>query len=749
MKKSFWSEILPVLCLCLFLSTGAVAGQKRSEKEAITVEWIYGPEGRRAVALPFIRWLADGTLLIYDPGRPEAERALERLDPETGWRQALFEVKQALARLRNIVGKEKCPARLTVPAALDKEEMQAVYHFDSDLFLLKLKTGTFTRLTENKEAEQGTVFSPSGKRIAYVRQHDIFVMDLDTRRESRLTRDGADHLFNGELSYMYGEDVFLGRQAGIWWAPGSGKLAFLQTDLSPVGKIYYKDFRPYFPRIIEQHYPVTGGAIERVRLGIVSLENTEEALRWVDLDMERDRFAYLVHVDWLPGGRQLAVQTLNRAQDELILYFVDSATGRVRRIFTERDEAWVNVLDDIYFLKEREQFIWGSERTGYKHLYRYDLNGRLLNSVTSGNWAVRGPFQLSFWAGKAVTHIDEKRRRLYFTGLKKSALERHLYSIGLNGRGLRRITKEDGFHAVTFSPDGRYYLDFFSTIVKPPVVSLHRRSGERVKVVAEIGRGLKERFDLRLPEQFFIPARDGFSLPAQLWKPRNFDPIKKYPVVVHHYGGPQAPEVLNFWNRYTFYNQVLLNKGFLVFSVDTRSATAVSHTLEKTVFQKMHTGEEIADLLDGIRWLKSRPFVDPERVGIWGWSYGGCSTLVAMTHSMEFKAGIAVAAVSDMRHHSPKWSEFGMKMPKDYPEVYERASLVKRAGDLHGRLLLVHGTYDDNVRIQNLWAFVDALVRAGKNFDMMIYPMRKHGISDPPARIHLFNKMVEFWTHYL
>ncbi len=751
MKKLVLVQVMVVGFLCLFLSVGAAAGQQKQEKgkEEMTVEWIYGPEGLRAAALPYVQWLEDNTLLVYDVGRPEAERLVERLDPKTGRRHTLVEAKQVLAQLEKMLGKEKCPSSLPVPAALDKKGVQAVYNFDSDLFLLRLETGTFSRLTENKEAELGVLFSPDGKRVAFVRQHDLFVVDLDSGQETRLSHDGADNLLNGELSFMYGEDVFMGRQAGIWWAPDSRSLAFLRIDLSPVGKIYYKDFRPHFPRIIEQYYPITGGAIETVRLGIVSVEETEKTIRWLDLDMERDQFAYLVHVDWLPGGRQLAVQTLNRAQDELILYFVDSASGKASRILTERDEAWVNVLDDIYFLKKGRQFIWGSERSGYKHLYRYDLKGRLLNPVTSGNWAVRGPFQLSFWSGKSVTYVDEKQGRLYFTGLKKSSLERHLYTVGLNGRGLRRITKEDGFHAVIFSPDGRYYLDYYSTITQAPAVSLHRRSGERLMAVAETGRGLKERFDLRFPEQFFIPARDGFPLPAQLWKPADFDPAKKYPVVIYHYGGPQAPLVLNFWNRYTFYNQVLLNKGFLVFNVDIRSATAISHSLEKTVFQKMHTADEAADLLDGIGWLKSQPFVDPGRVGIWGWSYGGCSTLVAMTHSKEFKAGIAVAAASDLRHHSPKWSEFGMKLPQDFPQVYENASLLKRAKDLHGRLLLVHGTYDDNVRIQNLWAFVDALVEAGKNFDMMVYPMRKHGIADPPARIHLFNKMIEFWTTHL
>jgi dipeptidyl-peptidase-4 len=400
-------------------------------------------------------------------------------------------------------------------------------------------------------------------------------------------------------------------------------------------------------------------------------------------------------------------------------------------------------------MKKRGRFIWGTERRGYKHLYLYKNAGTLLNPITSGDWAVRGPGQISFWAGKSVVHIDEKGRKVYFTSIKKSSLERHLYSVGLNGRSMKRLTKKDGFHSVHFSPDGKYYFDYFSSVSRMPELTLHRRNGKRLASLYKMGKGVEERFDIQYPEQFYIEAADGFKLPAQLWKPKDFDPGKKYPVVMYHYGGPQAPVVLDRWSHYTFFNQVLLQQGYLVFTVDIRSSTAISQELAETVLHKMHTAEELRDLLDGVRWLKGRRFVDPERVGIWGWSYGGASTLLAMTHCKEFKAGIAVAALTDPRYHSPKWAEFGMKSPVDFPEAYEKASLVKRAGDLHGRLLLVHGTYDFNVRIQNAWAFSDALVRAGKSFDMMIYPMRTHGIADAPARIHLFNKMVEFWKLYL
>ncbi len=711
-------------------------------RKPMTVDWIYGADGLEAVGYPRIQWLEDNTIMIYDSTLPAKDRILQSMDPKTLKRKPLCHMRRALESLRNLIGEKDCPEELPPPLTVHSSGRYALYSLQNDILILDLCHSSFLRATKTEQPEDGMEFSPDGKKLAYVRNHDLFVYDIEYNKEVRLTKDGSDTLLNGELSYLYEEDVFY-RKAGIWWSPDSRSIAFLQTDLSPVKKLYYVDFRPYFPNIIQQHYPVVGGALETARLGVVPVMGGPVA--WVDLEMERDSFAYYAHLDWLPDSQSLAVQTLNRPQDELKLYFVSPKTGGKELILKESDEAWVNILDDIYFLNNQENFIWGSERTGYKHLYLYKNDGTLLNAITSGDWAVRGPTQFAFWAGKSVVHIDETKKTLYYTGLEKSSLERHLYSIGLNGKGKRRITGKDGFHSVFFSPDGQYYIDFFSTISKMPELSLHRKDGKRLATIHTIGTGLEDMFDIQYPTQFYIPAADGFQLPAQLWKPRSFDPQKKYPVVIYQYGGPQAPVVLNRWNQYTFYNQVLLQEDYLVFTVDIRSSTAISQDLAETVLHKMHTGDELRDLLAGVRWLKSQPFVDPDRVGIWGWSYGGAFTLLAMTHSQEFKAGIAVAALTDLRFHSPKWSEFAMKSPDAFPEAYENASLVTHAKDLHGRLLLVHGSYDFNVRPQNAWAFSDALIQAGKPFDMMIYPMRSHGISDAPARIHLFKKMVEFW----
>jgi len=731
--------------LLLFLVMAAVFSGFAQEKRKMTVEWIYSDEAQEALSLPLYQWLDNGTALYMDVRKPNEERTFEILDPRTGKRTVLLDAAKALQDLRKYLRKEGTPKSLPWPESFSASGRAGVYSFGGDVYLLDLAASRFTRVTDTPEEEIGVRFSPSGEMIAYVRDQNIYVYDLLRKTERPLTQDGSETILNGELSFMYGEDVFNRGAVELWWSPDSEALAYLQIDLSGVTELRYDDIRPFNPRVIKQRYPLVGEKIETARVGVSELSSG--LTTWVDCTGRPDE--YVVHVDWLPDSRTLSVQTLNRDQDVLDVYFAARETGRTTHILKETDEAWVNVGDDLYFLKDGKRFIWGSERDGFKHLYLYASDGRLLNQITKGDWAVRGPFQTSFWNGRSVVAIDEPNQWLYFTGLEKSPQERHLYKIRFDGSGMQRLTRENGFHSVTFSPYAQFYFEVFSTVSTPPALFLCRTDGTARQLLGGPKSEVLAPFDIRYPETFTVPADDGFPLPARLLKPEDFDPKKKYPVIIHHYGGPSAPQVLNIWSGMNLFNQVLLDNGYLVYTVDNRSATAISKTLENTVLHQMIGPNELKDLLAGVKWLKSQAYVDADRVGIWGWSYGGCMTLLALTRSQEFKAGISVAPVTDQRFHEPKWAEFSMKRPQDRLEDWEAVSLLRYAQDLHGRLMIVHGTYDDNVRIQNTWAFVDELIKAGKNFDMMIYPMRKHGIADRPARINLFNKMVEFWTRNL
>jgi dipeptidyl-peptidase-4 len=314
---------------------------------------------------------------------------------------------------------------------------------------------------------------------------------------------------------------------------------------------------------------------------------------------------------------------------------------------------------------------------------------------------------------------------------------------------MARITREDGLHRVAFSPDRRFYVDTHSNRDTLPSLALYDAAGNRRAVLAESWMDRVAPFGFSKKEIFTLAAPDGFALPASLVKPPSFDASKRYPVLIHVYGGPGAPIVQDAWSRDGFFDQLLAARGYVVASIDPRSATGRSKTLENLVAGKMMGDVELDDLLAGVRWLKAQSWADPDRFGIWGWSGGGSYTLLALTRSKEFAAGISGAPVTDWHFYDSKFGEAYMKTPDANPDGYEHTSFVRRARDLHGRLLLVFGTYDDNVHPQNAWAFADALVNAGKPFDLMVYPMRKHSFTDAAAKIHRAEKMLEFWKLYL
>ncbi len=558
-----------------------------------------------------------------------------------------------------------------------------------------------------------------------------------------MTFDGSETTLNGTVSWVYWEEIFGRQDIGYWWSDDSKALVFLQTDESLVTKMHYVDFKPAEPRLITQRYPKAGTDNPIVKLGVMEISNPR--VKWVKLDP----YEYICRVKWHPDNKRFTVQTMNRAQTELNLFFIDRRTGKsLGQVLTETDEGWVNINDDLYFL-ESGDFLWQSERDGYAHLYRFDNDGNLVNQVTKGSWALRssgGPF----WLRQSVVNIDEINRHVYFTALEKSSVERHLYRIQFNGRAMERITKDDGVHKIGFSPNGNYYFDTYSNITTLPTLALYDRNGVQLHVISKPRPELLEGLNIQTPELFTIPTMDGFLMPAQILKPRNFNSNKKYPLIFHIYGGPSAPTVYNRWQGTSlFFDNMLLERGYLVVRFDHRYATAISKKLENRLTLMVSGPTEIIDIVDGVRWLKSQTYVDSNRVGIWGWSGGGSFTLNSMTNTKEFKAGISVAPVTDWHYYDTKWAEFAMKQPQDNPDGYERTSFVKTAKNLHGRLLLVHGTYDDNVHPQNSWHFIDELIKENIMFDMMFYPMRKHGIADDPARIHLFNKMIEFWLEYL
>ena len=725
--------------LMAFLLLACCVANTLGQSRKLTLEWIFGPEGRNVASVPSTAWLDDGTFVMLDNRRPPAEQTFEKLNPATGQRQSIVDAARALADLKRVVEGTNVNT-LPWPLAFDGSGRQALYIFNGDVLVLDLAKARFQRLTSTPAEETSASFSPNGRRVAYVRANNLYFFDLDTNRETQITRDGSETLLNGTLSWVYWEEVFGRRDIGYWWAPDSQAIAYLQSDESEVDLTYFVDFVPFSPRVVKQRYARAGRANPRVRLGITKLGH--DRTTWIQLNDKP--FEYIVRAKWLPDGQRLSLETMPRVQTELALYFADRKTGKATHVLTETDPGWVNMNDDLYFFNNGQYFLWPSERDGYMHLYRYRMDGKLENQVTKGPWSLASAGGIAFWVRQALVGVDEKNNWIYFTALERASTERHLYRVHPDGSGFMRLSKEAGTHRVSMSPDDRYFLDRYSDVRTLPSLRLHASDGAPVKELAAARPQLLAPYDIQWPEMLTIPADDGFAMPAEILKPKDFRSDRKYPVIMFVYGGASAPQVINAAQGDTLWNQLLLDAGYVVVKVDNRSATGISKTLENTIVKRL--GEaETPDLVAAARWLKKQSWVDPSRVGVWGWSYGGFMTLNLMTRSQEFKAGVSVAPVVDWRYYDTKWTEGAMRTPQENPTGYENTSLIPLAKQLHGRLLIVYGTYDDNVHPYNEMAFIDAMIGAGKKFDMMAYPMRKHGISDEAATRHLYSLMLDFW----
>ncbi|UCF64365.1 MAG: S9 family peptidase [bacterium] len=709
----------------------------------ISIEWIFSRYCKQLQDVPDYFWTENGAAIIYDHRITAKSNTYERLNLSTLEREPILDMNSALKNLAEYIPSQEVPERLPWPIEFNSSGTQAVFTFQNDIFLLDIESARFTRVTRSTEIDTCVHFSSDDKKLSYVCHNDLFVYHIDSGQEERLTSDGSADILNGRLSWVYWEEIFGHKDQAYWWSQDSRSLVFMQTDESELGTMYFMDFKPQFPRVLTQRYPKTGQPNPKVRLGIVTLGNPE--ITWVRIDP--NEYEYIIRVNWLPDDKQFAVQTLDRSQTKLNLYLVERETGETKFLMQETDPAWIEVHDDLIFLRSKPEFLWTSERSGYNHLYRFDMAGNLIQPITSGQWSLFSSEGVS-WVSKAVMGVDEMNGWIYFTALEKSSIERHLYRIQWDGSGMDRISREEGTHKIGFSPDRKFYFDEYSSASRLPVLQLHRNDGTLLLTFDKKVQNVEES-GLQTRQFFTIMARDNFEMPAFLLKPENFDPAKKYPVIVNIYGGPASPKVVDEWKSSLFFDNILLDRGYLIFSVDNRSASGISKQLQRTTLKQLWGDVELFDLLDAISWLKNQTFVDKDRLGIWGHSGGGMYTLLAMTRSEEFKAGIAVAPVTDWLYYDTRYTEFAMKTPQDNPQGYEHTSLVKRAADLHGRLLLIHGTYDDNVHIQNSWAFADELIRNNIQFDMMIYPMRKHGIDDTPAKIHRYTRMLEFWIENL
>lgn len=674
------------------------------------------------------RLLVDSASLVKDEGKLSAEEEQRR-------------ERQRTSSLSGIVEYLFAPdgKALLFPLGGD------LYHYD----LAAPADKAVRRLTNTAAAETDAKFSPRGGFVSFVRDQDLFVIDLRNGEERALTTDGEGTISNGMAEFIAQEEM--GRQTGYWWSPDDRLVAYARVDESPVEMRQRFEISAEDVKTIEQRYPAAGTHNALVELKVVELETGK--VTPLDLGAERD--IYLPRVDWFPGSTHLAVQRQSRDQRRLELLKFDAASGASATLITEQSPAWVDIYDELTFLPKRKQFIWASSRSGYKHLYLYDLDGKLIRPLTEGEWMVIGDGD-----ERALLGVDEKRGTIWFMANQRTPLERHLYRTSLDTTApakVTRITRDDGWYSVKLSSDHRFFLATYSNPDRPPRVSVHGVDGSPLATLIDNQLDPSHPYfrylESHRPTEFgTLQAEDGQTLHYQLITPPGFDPARQYPLIVDVYGGPGFQRVRNAWGGYPrsnegFFRQFLAQNGYVVLTLDNRGTGYRGETFEK-VLQRRMGKVEVADQAAGVRHFASEPWFDPARVGIFGWSYGGYMALMAtMTAPDVFKMGVSGAPVTDWALYDTHYTERFLETPQSNAGGYEASSVLMHAPNLAAPLLVIHGMADDNVLFLHSTKLFKRLQDLGKPFDIMAYPGSKHGLlrhaSTGPHGYHAIKRFLD------
>jgi dipeptidyl-peptidase-4 len=667
-----------------------------------SVEW--SPGGKS------FAWSEGGKLRIYDAGSRK-ERIAAALQPLED------SVEKPQDRLpfawQNRGVREK-------PLQWSRDGSHMLVALAGDLFWIDLASGREKRLTKTPEIEHDPKLSPDSRRVSFRRHHDLYVLEIDSLRLTRLTRDGAETRLNAELDWVYPEELAL--PTAHWWSPDSRRIAYLQFDVSAVPLYPHADLLGLRPLYEPQRYPQAGTVNSTVRLGVVSASGGKT--KWLETGAAKDDL--LARAEWVPGGESLAVQILPRIQNRLSLRRLTPGRAPVT-LLEEKDGAWVNLKDGLRWL-DGGRFLWISERSGFAHLYLIE-NGTA-RAITSGDWEVT-----------EVNCVDPARGLVYYTSTEASPAERHLYRVKLDGTAKERLTKGRGTYAASFAPGCAHWLARHSSLVSPPRQTLMREAEElaafRGPATDEI-----EKLDLLPVELSTFRADDGAKFHARLIKPAGFDPSKKYPAVVMVYGGPHAQRVRDMW-RGADWDQALAHKGFVIWEIDNRGTAARGHAWEARLHRRFGR-QELEDQLEGLRHLTSMGFVDPFRVGLYGWSYGGFMTLTALLNAPDtFRAGIAGAPVTDWRNYDTIYTERYLGLPQENEQGYRESSPLFAAARLKASLMLALNYQDDNVLFQHTLRMMDALQKEGKPFELLLYPQKTHGVTGA-YRKHMLEAMTAF-----
>jgi len=609
------------------------------------------------------------------------------------------------------------------------------HSFTADYYLYNIATKQLTKLFDFQVQEP--TFSPDGKKIAYAKENNLYVYDLDSKQSTPITTDGKKNaIINGITDWVYEEEFAFVR--AFDWSADSKKLAYIRFDESQVPEfsmsIFHKDL---YPTIETFKYPKAGEKNSIVSLHVYDANSN--ATKQINLGKYND--FYIARMKWTDDANVLSAQVLNRHQDNLDLLFIDGNSGTAKVVLNEKDKAYVDVTDNLTFLKDNS-FIWTSEKDGFNHIYVYDKNGKLKNQVTKGNWEVT-----SYYG------FDEKNKTVFYQSTEKGSINRAIYRIGLDGKNKMQLSQNVGTNEATFSPNFQYYISTYSSATQPTIYSLNEaKTGKQVQVIENneaLSLKLKA-YDLPQKDFFILKTEKGNELNAWIMKPKDFDASKKYPVFMIQYSGPGSQQVANQWgssNEYWF--MMLAQQGYIVACVDGRGTGFKGADFKKVT--QLELGKyEVEDQIDAAKVIGNYPYVDQSRIGIWGWSYGGfmASNCILKGNDV-FKMAIAVAPVTNWRFYDSIYTERYMQTPQENASGYDENSPINHVDKLKGKFLLIHGSGDDNVHVQNSMQMMEALIQANKQFDSQIYPDKNHGIFGGNTRVQLYNKMTKFITENL
>ena len=611
-----------------------------------------------------------------------------------------------------------------------------LFPLGGDVYYHRLGEEGAKQLLNTEAFETDIKISPKGTYISFIRDQNLFIKNVRTGEERAITTEGGDTIKMGMAEFVAQEEM--GRMTGYWWAPDESHIAFTKVDEAPVDVITRSEIYADEIKTIEQRYPKAGTDNVNIKLAVENIKTKKR--QWIDLGEDED--IYLARGKWMPDSKTFTYQWQARDQQTLELRAYDVSTGKQNVLLTESSDTWVNLHEDLTFLKNSDQFIWASERDGFKHLYLYTKTGELVKQLTQGNWVV-----------DKVRAVNENDGLIYFTGRKDTPLERHLYSVDLQGNDVKRISRRDGYHEINFATDASIYVDEFSTANRPPQVSLHNASGEQITWLEE--NKLDQNHPLtpyldswNEPEFGTLTTDDDATLYYRLYKPA--DTSKKRPAIVYLYGGPHAQVVTNKWggNR-GLLMQYWVDQGYVVFSVDNRGSNYRGKAFEDPIYKKMGT-VEVDDQVAGVKFLRSLDYVDPERIGVHGHSYGGYMTLMTMFKAGEyFKAGVSGAPVTDWRLYDTHYTERYMGNPATDEQAYTDSSVFPYAEGLSGPLLIYHGMADDNVLFTHSTRLYKHLQDMAKPFETMDYPGKKHSIRGKQTGTHLYKTITNFFNRNL